>query len=248
MAQSRQPWWTQKSDGPKAANRGGRKKAMAQSRQPWWTQKSDGPKAANRGGRKKAMAQSRQPWWTQKSDGPKAANRVGAKTCRARKEGEQVKKSKHTLSEEQGEMLSAALRHTRDARTLLVERGGCVASPDQSWHLAGFGLECLRKACLFERWADREFRAELGKALGHTLEETDLLDLFLLLDAHAWRYRLQLNETEDVVGEWRPEARYARTGTYQQPKVRGLVDFVEKNVEVVTALLWADGRLLDPEI
>ncbi|MCK6511904.1 hypothetical protein L6R29_18275 [Myxococcota bacterium] len=169
-----------------------------------------------------------------------------------------MKKSKHTLSEEQKQMLSAALRHTRDARTLLVERGGCVASPDQSWHLAGFGLECLRKACLFERWADRESQArskkapkdaaDLRMALGHTLEETDLLDLFLSLDAHAWRYRLQLNETADVVGEWHPEARYARTGTHQEPKVRRLVDFVEKNVEVVTALLWADGRLLDPEI
>ncbi len=151
---------------------------------------------------------------------------------------ENVKKNKYTLSKEQEEMLSAALRHTRDARRLLLGQEAFVESPDQSWHLAGFGFECLRKACLFERWGD--------KALGHDVEESEVLAMFLALDAHAWRYRLQTRET--IVGEWRPDARYVRTGTYDAPKARELVDFVEKNVEVVTALLWADGRLLDPAI
>lgn len=152
-----------------------------------------------------------------------------------------MKKSRYKLSKEQEDRLSAALRHTRDARRLLSKEDKYAASPDQSWHLAGFGLECLRKACLFDRSGD--------KALGHDLEESDILAVFLALDPHGWRYRVQGGEEEEAcVKAWRVEERYARTGTRKETEARRFVDFVEKNADVVTAFLWADGRLLDPEV
>lgn len=39
-----------------------------------------------------------------------------------------------------GRLISAALRHVRDAEQLLT------SSPDQAWHLADFGPECIRKS------------------------------------------------------------------------------------------------------
>jgi hypothetical protein len=53
-------------------------------------------------------------------------------------------------------MASAALRHVRDAKILAA---GAAPSPDQAWHLIGFGSECSLKAGLSAEWQ--------GKAIGH---------------------------------------------------------------------------------
>lgn len=48
----------------------------------------------------------------------------------------------HALSATQVALVSAALRHINDARTLLA------TSPVQAAYLAGYGPECARKAAL----------------------------------------------------------------------------------------------------
>ena len=58
------------------------------------------------------------------------------------------------------DLLSAALRHVRDAEHLATPNHS-GHSPDQAYHLAGFGPECARKATLYHRLFD--------KPLGHTL-------------------------------------------------------------------------------
>ena len=83
------------------------------------------------------------------------------------------------MTEPQLTLLSAALRHTRDARALLA------SSPDQAWHLAGFGPECARKAALSERWADHAMSHQLGAPAEGVLE------MAIAMDAHAVRYRLE---------------------------------------------------------
>ena len=106
------------------------------------------------------------------------------------------------MKEEQRQMLSAAIRHTRDAERLLMAQGDFPASPDQAWHLAGFGLECIRKACLFERWGD--------KLLGHDFDSggEEVLSFLLALEPRAWRYPLRDWEQESpLLKEWTPEAR-----------------------------------------
>ena len=57
------------------------------------------------------------------------------------------------MQQRRASFISAALRHTRDAEHLLAS--GPHRSLDQAFHLAGFGPECARKACLSESWADK---------------------------------------------------------------------------------------------
>ena len=112
------------------------------------------------------------------------------------------------------------------------------ASPDQAWHLAGFGPECLRKACIEERMLDH--------ALGHDLgpRSEDLLDWGIALDPHAWRYGLvDWSSQEPLLATWRPEHRYEKTGTRSGKVADELVTAARGLVDRVHADLWADGRI-----
>ncbi|MEM9458219.1 MAG: hypothetical protein AAGF11_28850 [Myxococcota bacterium] len=136
--------------------------------------------------------------------------------------------------------VSAALRHVRDAEHLLVD--GDHRSVDQAYHLAGFGPECARKACLGIRWAD--------KALGHNSAEEDarlVLEVLLAVDAHAHRYRIgggQWGESPyPALGRWGPESRYVATGTHEPAEARALVAECREIVDRITTALWADGLL-----
>ncbi len=80
-------------------------------------------------------------------------------------------------------LISAALRHVRDAEHLLASEPP-YRSVEQALHLAGFGPECARKGCVDEDIAD--------KALGHEFEKADesVVDLLLAIDPSASRYGL----------------------------------------------------------
>jgi len=135
------------------------------------------------------------------------------------------------MTPDQSALLSAALRHARDAEALLA------ASPDQAWHLAGFGPECARKACLSERWAD--------KAVGHdwTSSAEALLEVAISMDARAARLDLAgWAQRAPLLARWRPEHRYNRTGA-NVADAAGLVEGCAGLVARVHADLWMDGAL-----
>lgn len=144
------------------------------------------------------------------------------------------------LTTHQQSLLSAALRHVRDAERLLAEP---PASPDQAWHLAGFGPECARKACLED--------AVLDHALGHDLgpDGERLLAWWIPLDRSAWRYRLtEWPQQAPRLAEWHPNHRYERTGTRVGTPVRELTDSARQLVDGIIADLWCDGRLQEANL
>lgn len=141
------------------------------------------------------------------------------------------------MTDPQIALLSAALRHTRDAEALLS------SSPDQAWHLAGFGPECARKAALSERWAD--------KAVGHQLGALaqGVLETAIAMDAHAARYRLDGWVSRwPALAQWSPESRYRKTGSTPKASAEALTAAAREAVGGLVAELWADGALTTPEI
>ena len=132
------------------------------------------------------------------------------------------------LTPEQLALLSAALRHVRDAERLLAD------SPDQTYHLAGFGPECARKAVLDFRWAD--------KAIGHslTLETERLVDFLAALDPRAQHYLPKLPTT---LKGWQPQVRYNKTGTTSPDSAEELLAQARESTQGLLVTLWADGRI-----
>lgn len=139
------------------------------------------------------------------------------------------------LSPEQLALLSAACRHVRDAEGLLT---AAEPSPDQAWHLAGFGPECVKKACLETNLLHRVLGHELGAA------GDQLLDWWIPLDPAAWRYRLT-GWTADAprLDEWRPDHRYEKTGHRAATAAAELTRAARQKVDGVLADLWIDGRV-----
>jgi hypothetical protein len=138
------------------------------------------------------------------------------------------------------DLLSAALRHVRDAEHL-IDAGG-HASLDQAYHLAAFGPECARKACLSVRWVDKE----IGHGAAALADE--IVELVLAIDPVAHRYdpgsyRARFPE----LARWAVDSRYARTGTYARPQVETLCREARAAVDATVAALWADGRVPDGE-
>jgi len=125
---------------------------------------------------------------------------------------------------------SAALRHLSDAEALLD------SSPDQAWHLAGFGPECARKASLDLRWLDKVLGHDLG-AFGD-----DVVAFAAALDPAAARYQLiGQRQGNPMLGRWSPNDRYARTGTRLRSEAASLVEEAASVVAPLIARLWADG-------
>jgi hypothetical protein len=142
-----------------------------------------------------------------------------------------------SMTERQINLVSAAQRHISDAEQLAMA-GSTYLSLDQAWHLAGFGPECIRKACLRERAFDR--------ALGHefTPESEALLDWAIALDPQAWRYHLLgWSKTVSRLAEWDPNHRYERTGKRPESNIRELVQGASGVVRRVICDLWTDGVL-----
>lgn len=141
------------------------------------------------------------------------------------------------MARDPSNLVSAALRHVRDAEFLLDQTHGRV-SPDQAFHLAGFGPECARKATLTVDWFD--------KAIGHRMDEKieDLLTTALALDPVAARYDTHSwSERHPALAGWTEQSRYDRTGTRSQATAEALVSEARQIVDGLTLALWMDGRL-----
>lgn len=126
------------------------------------------------------------------------------------------------------DLLSAALRHVRDAQYL------AGSSPDQAFHLAGFGPECARKATLP--------KATYDKAIGHGVGGTSELALgvALSLDARAHRYGLVGWATRyPALAAWTEMARYDKTGDHEE--VARLLQEAREVVDRIAFARWADG-------
>jgi hypothetical protein len=143
-------------------------------------------------------------------------------------------------------LISAALRHVRDAEHLLAP--GPHRSIEQALHLAGFGPECVRKACVDENMADKAFGHEFARA------DESVVDLLLALDPSASRYGLDEHTLKLPHREkhWSVDCRYMPTGELDartgQPKLKeeDVADVVREAREFVddcVVELWCDGVL-----
>jgi hypothetical protein len=140
--------------------------------------------------------------------------------------------SSSAASDRAGTLVCAGLRHVLDAERLLSD------SPDQSWHLAGFGPECVRKACLGQKLLDR--------ILGHDLAalSDQILSWAFALDLHAWRYRIDgLAEHYPSLADWKPSSRYERTGMRTLDNAERLVREAATITYDLSTALWMDGRI-----
>jgi len=137
------------------------------------------------------------------------------------------------------DLVSAALRHVRDAERLL--RAGDAASPDQAYHLAGFGPECARKAAL----SARSFDQALGHDFGDLGER--VLDLAAALDPVAHRYAVADYPARfPALAKWNVSCRYHRTGEHAA-EAAALVAEARECVDEIVLALWMDGRWPDRE-
>jgi hypothetical protein len=140
-------------------------------------------------------------------------------------------------------LLSAALRHVRDADFLMqpdAASSGASFSSDQAMHLAGYGPECARKATIMLRWFDQA----LGHEMGENVEE--LLNFAIALDPIAQRYRiLNWQHLYPTLTKWHPRCRYVKTGHYSRDSVQQVVEQAMKAVDRIVIALWADGCIPD---
>lgn len=144
----------------------------------------------------------------------------------------------HELSSHQMELVSAALRHISDARTLLP------SSPVQAMYLAGYGPECIRKAALMRLPGDEE--DQRNRAIGHRFGKPEELTLKLFCDSDtlAPRYRLTGWKSQvNVLGDWKEDLRYGRSDSVPRGRATRLVDACETLTVQTLADLWSDGRL-----
>jgi len=133
-------------------------------------------------------------------------------------------------------LLSAALRHLRDAEHL-ADTMNPYRSLDQAYHLAGFGPECARKAAIAAPW--------MNKLLGHELGDNaeDFLEMAAMLEPSAWHDDLRnWEDSYPTLASWNPESRYEPTPTYDRKKVDSLLRESWLVVSEILAFLWADGR------
>lgn len=144
------------------------------------------------------------------------------------------------LTKRSVDLSSAALRHVRDAVHLAAASTFQHRSLDQAYHLAGFGPECARKACLPFAWLD--------KVIGHRLSDLSekAVDLACSLDPAAGRYQLSAWRARfPALAEWKEDARYERTGTFPEKRVDDVVREAREAVDAIIVQLWADGRFPD---
>lgn len=134
-------------------------------------------------------------------------------------------------------LISAALRHVRDAAYLL-DASHPGQSIDQAFHLAGFGPECARKALLGDRVFD--------KVLGHRFDAGVelVLDAALALDPQARRYSPRgWAARYPALPTWSEQSRYYATGTKTDASARPVVEQAARAVHDTVVALFADGRI-----
>jgi hypothetical protein len=138
------------------------------------------------------------------------------------------------MARDPGPRVSAALRHVRDAEHLL-QCPTSGTSPDQAYHLAGFGPECARKATWSVDWFD--------KLAGHRLADAGqfIADIAASLDARAARYHeSDWQSRYPALAAWTPECRYDRTGEHARAAA-GIVAEARAVTDRLVIALWMDG-------
>lgn len=154
--------------------------------------------------------------------------------------------SAHDLSQKARDLVSAALRHLRDAELLLnaEER----SSPDGAFYLAGYAPELVRKATLAEDWLDRAIGhiTEAPQRQANDLEEATVpgaaaLLLATELDPIAHRYAHRNMDAIHVLN-WSTAARYKCTGSYRPESARRLIEEACRFTDDLLLDMWADGR------
>ncbi|MBN1606354.1 MAG: hypothetical protein JW940_06955 [Polyangiaceae bacterium] len=105
-------------------------------------------------------------------------------------------------------------------------------SHDQSWHLAGYVTECVRKACL----TIAPFRKALAHEQGRDADA--LLEVVLALDGRASRLRLHgWAPAGSKLAQWSETHRYDRTGAHADTAA-ALVDETALLLDATLAALW----------
>lgn len=134
------------------------------------------------------------------------------------------------------DLLSAALRHVRDAEHLVSV--GPTTSVDQAYHLAGFAPECARKATLSKRTYDRA----IGHGIGAASEVA--LQTAIAIDPGARRYDLEGWQARfPALANWSESARYERTGQRAASEVAVVVAEAREIVDRIVLTLWMDGAI-----
>ena len=141
------------------------------------------------------------------------------------------------LGQKACELSSAALRHVRDAETLLP------SSPDGAFYLAGYGPEIARKVTLSPPW--------LHQVIGHlnSSGEAALAALALAIDIDpiAHRYAAFDLSNYEALKQWKTEARYMPTGSHTTEQAKAIVAEARQFTDDLLATLWAEGRFPDME-
>lgn len=138
------------------------------------------------------------------------------------------------LAPDQRDLLSAALRHQEDAERLLTP------SPDQSWHLAGYVTECIRKAVL----TVEPFRVALSHEQGKHFDA--LFEIVAALDPKASRLRVSgWANAGTRLAAWSESHRYDATRKHAAAAA-ALVRETGTHFERTLAALWLTDPF-DPE-
>ncbi|MFO0553023.1 MAG: hypothetical protein U0271_31845 [Polyangiaceae bacterium] len=130
------------------------------------------------------------------------------------------------MQQDQLDLLSAALRHQEDAEHLLA------SSKDQSWHLAGFATECVRKAVLTND--------QLRKSLAHEqgMHFDALFEIVVSLDPRALQLRVSgWADSPTQLSMWSESHRYDPTGRHVG-KAAALVGETGTHFDRTLTQLW----------
>jgi hypothetical protein len=130
------------------------------------------------------------------------------------------------LADDQWALLSAAVRHQSDAETLLE------SSPDQSWHLAGYVTECIRKASLTKE----AYRKALGHEQGRDFDA--LFELVSAMDPGALRLHISgWGNVGTRLHEWDARHRYEVRNAHAK-QARELVRETSGHHDRTLTALW----------
>jgi len=157
--------------------------------------------------------------------------------------------SAHALGARARSFVSAALRHLRDAETLMkgapadAEHLATRPSPDGAFYLAGYAPELIRKATLSESWLNRAIGHISQRPRGHGAGAAALL-LATELDPIAHRYaHRDLGALHDL--GWSTDARYEATGTHEFLDAQEILNEARRITDEIVVDMWADGRFVE---
>ena len=129
---------------------------------------------------------------------------------------------------------SAASRHLRDAKALLV------TSPENAFYLAGYVAECSLKAVIVRSGAH-------APAFGHQLSklEGDGFDLAVALAPGSARYRPNAESVTRLRSSWSESKRYESTGDTKAQQAAATVKLAEDIYRNCVIEMFLDGILME---